>query len=82
MNLLRVRFDLVGWGCCMSSSFSKLSLSQKREVYYQGETVEIVAELDNSACNVDLVGMKVWIEQTITLKQGDKKHTDTRIVKE
>jgi hypothetical protein len=29
-----------------------------------------------------MVGMRMWIEKTVTLKQGEKTFTDTRVVKE
>jgi hypothetical protein len=81
LELCRVKQDLSGW-CCVSPSFSRVFLQQEKSLYYHDEVLELSAIIDNSRCNVDLVSVKLSIEQIMNVQQAGNLITDSRIIKE
>jgi len=66
LELCRVKQDLSGW-CCVSPSFSRVSLQQEKSLYYHDEVIELSAIIDNSKCNVEMVSVKLSIEQIMNV---------------
>eukprot|EP00828_Plagiopyla_frontata_P047173 TRINITY_DN8651_c0_g1_i2.p2 TRINITY_DN8651_c0_g1~~TRINITY_DN8651_c0_g1_i2.p2 ORF type:complete len:222 (-),score=44.14 TRINITY_DN8651_c0_g1_i2:156-821(-) len=57
--------------CCIPAGEAKIKVYFERNAYQQGEEAQIVAEVDNSKCGLDIPNLNVTLYRTLQVKDKD-----------
>ena len=59
--------------CCIDQGQSTISATVGKNVHSIGDTVEAIAEIDNSQCKMDIEKVTISLENKLHLKAGKRK---------
>lgn len=65
--------DYVGGFCCFGQTLSENTVSFDKTLYYLGEQAKVSVNIDNKACKIKILGVKMKLKRRFWATQG--KHT-------